>query len=355
MSDLIRVLVLGTGQMGAAIARLILQKNGIKLVGAYGRRSHRAGMDLGQAIGLERDLGLAIFGNLKSAVEQTRPHLAIQATCSRVEDGFSELQVLLQQGVEVISIAEEMVFPACSSPELANEIDQLARLQGVSVVGTGINPGFVLDLLVITLTGVCAHVDSITAERVNDLSPYGPTVISSQGVGLTLQTFAEGVAAGRVVGHYGFPESIHLICKALGWEPEKIEQSREPIISSVRRETPFITVEPGQVAGCHQRAVAYYQGRPVINFDHPQQVFPELEGVETGDTIEIRGIPSFSVRCRPEIPGGQATAALAVNTIPRLLKAPPGLHTVLDLPVATAMLADVRELLRVPLASGDHG
>ena len=154
MRDDIRVLILGTGQMGSGIARLVLEKQGLALVGTYGRRAERAGMDLGQAIGLDRDLGIAVSGDLPGAIEQARPHLAIQATCSRLNDAMDEITTLVRHGVHVISIAEEMACPAAEAPALAGELHQLAIDNGVSVLGTGINPGFVLDLLVITLSGV---------------------------------------------------------------------------------------------------------------------------------------------------------------------------------------------------------
>ena len=345
MHDLIRVLILGTGQMGGGISQLLLKKQGVKLVGAYGRRRERAGMDLGPAIGFGRNLGIPISVDLSAVIEQTQPHVAIQATCSKFEDAKDEIMMLVKQGVNVISIAEEMAYPAAKYPLSAAELQQLAVDQGVSVLGTGINPGFVLDLLIITLTGVCAEVHSITAKRVNDLSPYGPSVLKCQGVGLTPNEFELGLKNASVLGHFGFDESIHMIASKLGWKIERIVQKREPIISQVKRETPFVTVKAGQVAGCLHTATAYRQEQPVIKLIHPQQVHPYLEGVETGDMIDICGTPNVQLACSPEIPGGQGTVALAVNMIPRVLNAAPGLYSMADLPVPAAMLGDVRHYL----------
>jgi hypothetical protein len=346
MRDPIRAMVVGTGQMGAAVGRLLLCKQGLELVAVYGRRKSRAGMDFGEAIGFGRNIGLAIGNSLANLIETTSPDVAIQATCSRLADAKDEIVTLLQHGVNVISLAEEMAYPKHSNPGIAKEIDMLAATGGVSVLGTGINPGFVFDLLIIALTGICADIESITAERINDLSPYGPSVLASQGVGLTPEAFQRGLEDGSVVGHIGFPESIHMIADAVGWAIERIEQSREPILSKVRRETPSVTVEPGQVAGCLHRAVAYRGGRPVITLIHPQQIHPQLEGVRTGDRIEISGRPGLRLSGSPEIPGGEATAALAVNMIPHVLNAAPGLHVMSDLPVPAAMLGDARNRLR---------
>ena len=350
MRDLIRVLVLGTGQMGSGIARLVLEKRGLQLVGAYGRRSERAGMDVGQAIGLGRDLGLPVSSDLAGLLGQTCPDIAIQATCSRIADASDEITTLVEHGVAVISIAEQMANPSCSAPAFAAELQRAAVSQGVAVIGTGINPGFVLDLLVIMLSGVCADIRSITATRVNDLSPFGPSVLASQGVGLDPAVFVQGLEDGTVAGHFGFAESIHLIAGAIGWDIERIEEQREPIIAGVRRETPFVTIKPGQVAGCRHTAVAYRDGRPVITLIHPQQVHPRLEGIQTGDRIEISGTPDIHLAGSPEIPGGQGTIALAVNMIPRVLNAAPGLHTMVDLPVPAALLGDARHLVHGDIA-----
>jgi 2,4-diaminopentanoate dehydrogenase len=355
LSAAIRVLLLGTGQMGSGISRLVLEKQGLELAGAWGRRAERVALDLGRAVGLDRNLGIPISADLDDAIRTTRPAIAIQTTCSRLIEAEPEISTLVRHGVHVISIAEEMAYPAHASPRLAEELDTLAVRHGASILGTGINPGFVLDLLIIALSGVCAKITTITATRINDLSPYGPTVLRSQGVGLSVQAFETGLREGTVVGHIGFQESIHMIAHALGWQIDRITEEREPIIARVKRQTPFVTVAPGQVAGCLHKGIAYQKGMPVLTLNHPQQVHPQLEGIVTGDTIEIHGVPDIRLSGSPEIPGGTGTVALAVNMIPRVLNAQPGLHTMADLPVPAAMLGDARQLVRAPLQEKPHG
>jgi len=346
MEGTIRVVVLGTGQMGSGIIKLLLEKQGIEIAGVYGRRADRVGSDVGEVVGLGREIGVKLTNNLAELLEETRPHIAIQATCSKVVQAVDEIKTILNHGANIVSIAEEISYPAYEAPQLADEIHKLALEKGVTVVGTGINPGFVLDLLVITLTGVCYSVESITAKRINDLSPYGPSVLTTQGVGITLEAFRKGVKDGSVVGHFGFPESISMIAKALGWKIDKIEQNREPIISSVKRETPFVTIEPGHTAGCTHTATAYMEGRPVINLVHPQQVHPHLEDVQTGDYIEIKGEPDVRFSGSPEIPGGIGTIALAVNMIPQAIKGAPGLKSMMELPAPAAIMGDIRTLIK---------
>jgi 4-hydroxy-tetrahydrodipicolinate reductase len=300
---------------------------------------------VGEAIGHGTKIGVELTNDLPGMLSSAKPDVVIQATCSRVEQAAVEIKTAVRGGANVISIAEEMAYPSYEAPGLSKEIRKLAVENEVTVVGTGINPGFVLDLLVITLTGVCYNVESITAKRVNDLSPYGPSVLQTQGVGITPEAFKKGVADGSVVGHFGFSESISMIAKALGWKIDKIEQTRNPIISKVHRETEFVKIEPGLTAGCTHTAKGYMDGRPVIHLIHPQQVHPYLEDVKTGDYIDIKGEPDVNLSSGPEIPGGIGTIALAVNMIPQVVSSLPGLKTMAELPAPAAVMGDVRQLI----------
>ena len=345
MQGMLKVAVLGTGQMGSGIVKLLMRKQGIELVGVYARRADRAGADAAEAVGLDGKTGVRLTNDLSGMLSAAKPDVVIQATCSKVEQAADEIKAAVQCGANVISIAEEMAYPAYEAPALAEEIHALAVENQVTVVGTGINPGFVLDLLVICLTGVCYSVESITAKRVNDLSPYGPSVLKTQGVGITPEAFKKGVMDGSVVGHFGFPESISMIARAVGWKIDRIDQTREPIISAVHRQTRFVKIEPGLTAGCTHTATGYMAGKPVIHLIHPQQVHPHLEDVQTGDYIEIKGEPDVTFSSGPEIPGGIGTIALAVNMIPQVAAGLPGLKTMADLPVPAAVMGDVRQLI----------
>ncbi|MCG4587150.1 NADP-binding protein, partial [Anaerosalibacter bizertensis] len=125
--------------------------------------------------------------------------------------------------------AEEMAYPQAQEPELAAKLNEIARENGVTILGTGINPGLIMDLLVVALTGACIDVDHIKAERVNNLSPFGPAVMSEQGVGITEEEFNSRVKDGSLAGHVGFPESVNMISDALGWKLSgEVKQTMEP-------------------------------------------------------------------------------------------------------------------------------
>ena len=333
----INVVQWGLGAMGQHMAELMLTKPGIKLVGAVDVNPDYNGKDLGEVLGVKL-AGVTVTTDPSSILDASKVDVVVIATTSWVERQLPDLTRILSAGINVVSIAEEMSAPEAQHPDIAAELDALAKAHGVSIVGVGVNPGFVLDLLVLTLTAGSHEVTRIEASRVNDLSPYGHTVLTTQGVGTTPEEFAAGIADGSIVGHIGFPESVRLISDGLGLGIDRVEQTVEPIISQVRRETPSIVIEPGRVAGCKQTVVGYRGDTEVIRMTHPQQVCPEAEGGSTGDYIDIYGIPEIHMSTGPEIAGGLATAGIAVNSVPRILAATPGLKRVIDLPVPTALM-----------------
>lgn len=340
MTQPIRVLQWGLGAMGSGMARLMLGKAGLEIVAAVDGRPDYVGKDLGKILGVDRTLGVRVTNQPETVLDSGRVDIAILATTSWTKVLMPDLRKIVSAGINCITIAEEMADPAAQNPALAAEIDALARQNGVSVLGTGVNPGFVLDLLIVLLTGGCHTVERIEASRVNDLSPYGPTVMQTQGVGTTPEAFAAGIADGSIVGHVGFPESIHLISEALGLGVERIEQTREPIISTVRRETPHVVVEPGMVAGCAHTGIGYRGDQEVVRLIHPQQIHPHLENQNTGDYIHIYGLPEIHMAIKPEIAGGKATIGIAVNMIPHVVAATPGLKRMIDLPAPAALMGE---------------
>ncbi|MBE3579632.1 2,4-diaminopentanoate dehydrogenase [Caldanaerobacter subterraneus] len=341
----IKVVVWGLGAMGSGIAKMILSKKGMEIVGAIDTDPNKIGKDLNELLGTNSK-SVYVTSNPDEVIRKGSADIAVIATSSYVEKVFPLIKKAVENGMNVITTAEEMAYPWAQHPDLADEIDRLAKENGVTVLGTGINPGFVLDYLITALTGVCMEVESIKASRINDLSPFGKAVMEEQGVGLTPEEFEEGVKKGTVAGHIGFPESITMISKAIGWKLSGIEQVREPIISKTHRETPYAKVEPGYVAGCRQVGYGKVDGEVKIILEHPQQIQPEKEGVDTGDYIEIKGTPNIKLSIKPEIPGGIGTIAICVNMIPHVINAEPGLVTMLDLPVPRAIMGDARDMIR---------
>ncbi|HQL92837.1 MAG TPA: 2,4-diaminopentanoate dehydrogenase [Anaerolineaceae bacterium] len=342
----IRVLQWGLGAMGSGMARLALKKSGLKIVAAVDGYEGYNGKDLGEILGVE-NTGVIVTNKPETVLDKEKVDVVVIATTSWTEKQMPDLRKILKAGINCISIAEEMSTPEAQNPELAKELDELAKANGVSILGTGVNPGYVLDLMVVMLTGGCHDVERIEASRVNDLSPYGPTVMETQGVGTSPEAFRAGVEAGTIVGHVGFPESIRMISDAIGLGVDRIEEIREPIVSSVRRETPHVVIEPGMVAGCAHIGIGYRGDKEVIRLIHPQQVHPQLEGQETGDYINIYGTPEVHMAITPEYAGGIATQGIAVNMIPHIYAATPGLKRMIDMPTPAALMGETAYTRRV--------
>lgn len=338
-----RVLVWGLGAMGSGVARNIVKKEELRLVGAVEKDPERIGKDLGEYLGGEKT-GRIVYSDIEKAIVETRPDIVVIATNSFVEEVLPKIEAAARHHVDILTIAEEMAFPFVSHPEESEILENIAWRYGVSILGTGINPGFVLDLLIIAMTGACLKVDRIEARRINDLSPFGKTVMETQGVGTSPEEFRKGIEKGDIVGHIGFQQSIAMIGNALGWEIDRIEESREPIISNTERKTSVAHVKPGMVAGCKHVGRGYCGEKLMIELVHPQQILPETEGVETGDYIDIYGDPEIHLSIKPEIPGGKGTIALATNMIPAVIEAAPGLIEMSELPIPRCLLDEIKEM-----------
>ena len=347
VKDNVRVSIWGFGAMGSGMAQMLLKKKGIEIVSVCDRNEGRVGKDIFEILEIERGdrKPVIISSTPEEAFAEKSADIVLLATDSFTKGAFDKIKFVLERKMNVISTAEEMAYPKAQQPELAKKIDEIARENGVTVLGTGINPGFVLDLLILALTGTCESVEHIKAARVNDLSPFGKAVMEEQGVGVTLDEFNKGVENASIAGHVGFPESIKMITDGIGWNLDKVDQTREPIMTNVYRETKYAKVEAGNVAGCRQCGYGYVDGELRIEMEHPQQVLPHLEGLSTGDYITIKGVPNIDLAIKPEIPGGVGTIAMCVNSIPHVINANPGLKTMLDIPVPRAMMGDVRELI----------
>ncbi len=344
----LKVLIWGFGAMGSGMAEMLLKKKGIEICAVCDMHPDRVGKSIYKLLdtGKNGRPDVLIRSDINEIVSEGFVDIALLATDSFTAKAFDKIKFLLENKLNVISTAEEMAFPRASEPELARKLNDIAKENGVSVLGTGINPGLIMDLLVVALTGACIDVDEIEAERVNSLSPFGPAVMEEQGVGITPEEFAEGFKNNTLAGHVGFNESVGMIAGAIGWElSEPVRQSMEPIISKVFRKTKYVEVQPGNIAGCSMKGCGMVDGKEKIRMIHPQQVEPQLEGTDTGDYIRIKGTPDINMAIKPEIPGGIGTIAMCVNMIPHVINARSGLKTMIDLPVPRAIMGDMRNLI----------
>lgn len=343
----VKVAIWGFGAMGSGMARMILAKKGFEIVGVCDNRPDFVNKSIFTVLDLDRGdhPDCIVQDDVNAMIKGKEIDVCLLATDSFTEKAYPKIKLLLENKINCITTAEEMVYPAARQPELAAAMDRIAKENGVTVLGAGINPGMMMDLLVIFLSGAMSEVTGIEVERVNSLSPFGKTVMEEQGVGLTVEEFKEKAKEGKLAGHVGFLESTMLIAHALGLDVEDFRQEMKPITSKVERRTKYAAVKAGDVAGCAMTAQALVNGKPFIKLSHPQQIEPQLEGVRTGDYIRLAGLPEINMSIVPEVDGGIGTIAVCVNMIPHVINASPGLKLMTDLPVPRAIMGDVRKMI----------
>lgn len=343
----IKIIIWGFGAMGGGMARMLLTKQGVEIVGVCDLHPERVNKSMFEVLGMERGgrKDVIIQSDINQVLTVNSCDVCLCATDSFTKKAFPRLKFALEKKVNIISTAEEMAYPQAQEPELAAELDRIAKENGVTVLGTGINPGMIMDLLVVCMTGCMTEVQHIEAKRVNSLSPFGPAVMEEQGVGITADEFAAGVKSGLLAGHVGFKESIQMIADAIGWDVEKVETQMAPIVTDVDRKSPYGFAKAGNVAGVNMTGQGYVNGQVQINMIHPQQIEPEQVGVHTGDYITIKGTPEVNLSIKPEVQGGLGTIAVCVNMIPHVINSAPGLKTMIDLPVPRAIMGDMRKMV----------
>ena len=343
----IKVVIWGFGAMGRGMADMLLTKKGVEITGVCDLHPDLVGKSIFNA--LENEKGnhpeVIVSSNINELLNVDNCDIVLLATDSYTKKSFPKMKMILEKGINIISTAEEMAYPKAQQPDLAVELNKIAKDNNVTVLGTGINPGFIMDLLVIALTGAMTDVTHIEANRVNSLSPFGPAVMEEQGVGITVDKFNAGIKDGSLAGHVGFAESVLMIADAIGLKLDKFEQQMEPIVTTVNRKSKYGEALKGNVAGVRMTGQGLIDGKVFIDMKHPQQIEPELEGTHTGDYINIKGTPEINMAITPEIDGGIGTIAVCVNMIPHVLNARSGLKTMIDLPVPRAILGDMRDLL----------
>jgi 4-hydroxy-tetrahydrodipicolinate reductase len=328
----VRVIQYGLGPIGCAVARHVVERQGIKLVGGIDIDPAKAGQDVGLVVGLEKPLGFAVQPKLKDALARTEADVVLHTTGSYFDLFKPQITEILEAGLDIVSTSEELSFPWSAHPAQAAEIDAVAKRAGKTVLATGVNPGFLMDSLPLTLTAICQHVDRVEVKRVINASTRRGPFQAKIGSGLTVQDFRRKMDAGRM-GHVGLPESIGMVFDTLGKELVRYESCVEPVVAERTIETKHFKVAPGRVVGLKQVARAY-DDKDAADAFMALEFIAALDAGDEQDTIIITGKPSLTVTLQGTN-GDLATVAIVVNAIRRVREAAPGLVTMRDLPMVT--------------------
>ena len=337
--DKIKVVHYGLGPIGLGIVEFLLTRPWVELVGAVDIDRTKVGRDVGQLLVSPKTTGILVRDKGADLLKQTRPDVVTHATSSYMNAIQPQLLEIVDNGVSVVSTAEELTYPFAKHPELAKTLDERARKNKAVVLGTGINPGFLLDTLPVVLSGVCQKVNSIRAERIVDSSRRRLQLQKKTGAGMSRSEFEKKVAEGAIK-HVGLPESVGLISLAMGWKVGEIQERITPVIAEKEVRSDQIRVQPGGVAGVRQVAKGILAGQELVVLDLRMYI----GAPDPHDSVLIDGTPPVDMTIRGGVHGDTATSAMIVNAIPILRGLQPGLRTMLDVPPLSP---------RLDLPSGD--
>jgi 4-hydroxy-tetrahydrodipicolinate reductase len=345
----VRVVLVGFGRANQAVLELALTRPWLDVVGIVVRSSEREGEAAADRVpGAPADLSCST--DLARTVRRTRPDVAIVATATHLIDVYPVLSVVAASGTPMICTAEDLAHIQREDPPPAADIIDLAERHRVAIVASGANPGFVLDVWPMTLTGLAWDVGRLRARRIVDVSVFGPRVRRSLGIDLTPDEFRGGIADGSVVGHAGFPESLRILAEAMGRPLERTTIVSEPLLAGDALALSDGTViEAGRTVGADQRATGWYGGDRWLEIAMTLHVDPAVAGLVPTDEVEISGRHPLRVRVEPGCRALLSTAAMLVNGIPQALAAPPGVHRPGDLGIVAPWLAAERPPTRLPI------
>ena len=323
----IRVVLVGLGPIGAAVAgQLERRRKAFQIVGAVDIDPSKMGRDAGEVLELGRRMRVKVTDGIGRTIRVTKPDVAVLCTGSTLKQVLPQFEEALKQRVPIVTTTEQAAYAVRRNARLVRRLDQAARRAKVAVLGTGVNPGFVMDALPIALTAVCERVDRIEVQRIQDARVRRLPFQRKIGAGLTPEQFQRGVENGTL-RHVGFAESIQMIADAVGWKLDRVTDEVTPKIASRAVESEHLGVNPGEVSGLVQDGIGYVAGEPLITL----HLEAYLGAPESFDSVLIEGSPRIHSKIAGGVHGDIATASMVVNSIPAVLDAAPGFRTMRDL------------------------
>jgi len=325
----LKVVQYGLGPIGCGTAKAVIQHPGMELVGAVDVDPGKVGKDVGSLLDLP-NTGVQVKSSLEQVLAETAADVALHCTGSVLPKVSGQVFELLDAGLHVISTCEELSWPWHRYPELAEQIDAAAKRVGKVVTGTGVNPGFAMDLLPLVLANSSLGVRSVKVHRVLDAGKRRGPLQAKVGAGMEREDFM-ALAREAKNGHAGFIESVAMIGAGLGWKLDDITQEILPMIAEEEYKTDFVQIKPGQVTGINQYARGFINGREVITL-HLQMY---VGAPESFDKISLEGFPSLELVAPGGIPGDSGTVCSTLTTVLRAVRSEKtGLVAVKDLPAS---------------------
>jgi len=328
----VKVAIYGLGSIGTLIARKAFERKNLELVAAFEIDPSKTGRDIGEVINMGERIGIIVSreSDATEILKRSRADTVLHATSSHLDKIYPQIVKCVEAGADLISTSETLVNPWYRYPKLASEIDRMARENNVSIMGAGVNPGFVFDALPILMTLVCTRVDCLKVTRSLDAGKRRLSFQKKCGLALSVEEFTRKIDSGEITGHIGYGESVDLIASALGVNLTRIVERQEPIVSAKLLKTQYFEIMPGRVSGIHGYGIGYVGEKEFIRVELLAEA-----GREEFEEVIIEGEPPVKWRSTG-IPGDTATAAVVINLIPKVLEARPGLLRITDISLPSA-------------------
>jgi len=331
MNNKFVVVQVGLGPMGKIITNLLNKRKNVNLKGVIDINPQFKGRKLSEILEDDVEFDIIIESDLESVLTNEKVDVVIIATSSSLDKVAPLIKKAANSGCNIISICEELSYPFQHYPKLSEELDALALLNNITIVGTGINPGYLMDLLPIVITAPCQSVKSIKVTRMMNSAKRRVPFQKKIGTGLTVEEFHHKISNKEITGHVGLEESIQMIIAALGINyDEIIELPPIEIIAERDIKTSYGEIVPkGNVCGLRSKAYAKSKEREIITLD-----FVAYAGDhEEYDSVVIDGTPPIEQKIIGGVHGDLGTSAMVANLIPIVVAAKPGLLTMKDIPV----------------------
>ncbi len=305
-----RVAVYGLGEIGRLVVKALMLRD-VEVVGAVDIDESLTGRDVGDVSGIGR-IDSSIYpslGELLSNVD--KPDVVVHAAGSFLDRVVDQLLEIVEAGSHVASTCETLAYPWYRYPDEAARIDEAARRRHVTVIGTGVNPGFVLDSLPALMSMASFRLERLVATRSLDAGRRRSKFREKLGIGLTVDEYKERAA--HLTGHVGYAESALLLAQMIGIGVGKMEEGQHPLS------------EDGMITGVSGYA-------RIEDGEGVERIRVELSaglGLKDLDEIVLEGEPEIRLSSNG-IHGDYATAAVVANIIPRLPSLGPGIRTMAD-------------------------
>lgn len=319
-----KCVIYGCGPIGLLISKVAIKK-GFEVVGAIDVDPNLVGRDVGELIGLEGRLGVKVDSNADKVLMEGKPDVVFHATGSWLDKVYPQIVKAIRAKADVVSTCETLAYPWYRYPELACLIDNFAKAHGATVIGTGVNPGFVFEALPAFLSVSIAKLEKVRVVRSLDAAKRRYPFQKKIGLSMSPEEFKAELAKGAITAHVGYAESVCLLADMLNIKIDRVEERQEASIAEKEYTTQYFHIKPGTVKGVVGYGVGLRGEEEVIRVE-----LRAIVGADEYEEVVFEGEPRIAWRSTGT-PGDLATAAIVVNVAPKVIDKCLGLITLKEL------------------------